>query len=54
MGKKIIVATSATPIMTAIYCKLAIFTLVVIMPSANEELEGYKWEKVELRSATDF
>ena len=35
-------------------CVLSIFTLVVVMPSLYEELEGYKWEEVDLRSAADF
>ena len=33
---------------------LSIFTLVVVMPSSYEDLEGYKWEEVDLRSAADF
>ena len=33
---------------------LSIFNLVVVMPSSYEDLEGYKWEEVYLRSAADF
>ncbi len=33
---------------------LSIFTLVVVMLSSYEDLEGYKWEEVDLRSAADF
>ena len=33
---------------------LSIFTLVVFMPSSYEDLEGFKWEEVDLRSAADF
>ena len=35
-------------------CLLSIFTLVVVMPSLYEELEGYKREEVDLRPAADF
>lgn len=30
---------------------LSIFTLVVVMPSSYEDLEGCKWQEVEIRSA---
>ena len=33
---------------------LSIFTLIVAMPSSYEDLEGYKWEEVDLWSAADF
>ncbi len=33
---------------------LSISTLIVVMPSSYEDLDGYKWEDVDLRSAADF